>query len=69
MEPSILLNIIGFKPIFGLNSPTGTSSEVMLTYALIIGLCLSILGISSGIKWIRKKLNEETTDLNHEKPL
>ncbi|MFY8020895.1 MAG: hypothetical protein ACOVP1_06850 [Bacteroidia bacterium] len=67
MNQNILSNMIGFKSFFCLNSPTGTSSEVMLSYALIIGVCLLILGISSGIKWIRNKLKKNPS-LNHEMP-
>jgi hypothetical protein len=52
---------------YSLNSPTGTSSEVLLSYALIIGVCLFFLGISKGIKWLKEKLKSRTSS-PHEMP-
>jgi hypothetical protein len=56
MKKLLLVFLLSPVSSFCLNSPTGTSTEVMLSYGLIIATCLLILGISNSIKWIKIKI-------------
>jgi hypothetical protein len=67
MKNLLLLLLFVPNKAFCLNSPTGTSTEVMLSYGLIIGLCLLILGLSNSIRWIKIKLKNRTI-VPHEMP-